>query len=206
MRQPDTRGRYAKGVLKREAILDAALALFSQVGFQGASLREIARKCGVSHQSLMHYFPTKQELLMQVLHRRDQRLAKHFDDPAGMAVRELVSLAEYNASAPGHIELFSTAAAEATALDHPGHDYYAGFYANIVAATARYLTVLDERGVLRPGITPQVAARILLALVDGLQLQWLYDRDAVDVPAVIRQAMNGLLTVDIDDLDAIGRE
>ena len=59
---PVPQGRYAKGVIKREAILDAALEVFSQVGFQGSTLREIARKCGVSHQSLMHYFPSKQEL------------------------------------------------------------------------------------------------------------------------------------------------
>lgn len=200
MTHAETPGRYAKGVLKREAILDAALAVFSQVGFQGSSLREIARKCGVSHQSLMHYFPTKQELLIQVLHRRDERLRRHFDDPAGMAVDELISLAEYNASAPGHIELFSMAAAEATASDHPGHGYYADFYEHIVSSTSRFLTVADERGMLRPGVTPETASRILLALVDGLQLQWLYDRDSVDVPAVIRVAMNGLLLVSVDEL------
>ena len=94
---PVPQGRYAKGVIKREAILDAALEVFSQVGFQGSTLREIARKCGVSHQSLMHYFPSKQELLIAVLHRRDERLRRHFDDPAGMAVGELIALAEYNA-------------------------------------------------------------------------------------------------------------
>ena len=109
-----------QGVIKREAILDAALEVFSQVGFQGSTLREIARKCGVSHQSLMHYFPSKQELLIAVLHRRDERLRRHFREPTGMAVEELISLAEYNASAPGHIELFSTAAAEATAAEPSG--------------------------------------------------------------------------------------
>lgn len=206
MTQTDVRGRYAKGVVKREEILDAALSVFSQVGFQGSSLREIARKCGVSHQSLMHYFPTKQELLIEVLHRRDERLRTHFDDPAGMAVDELVSLAEYNASVPGHIELYSMAAAEAAASDHPGHGYYTEFYEQIVSSTARFLTLAEERGMLRPGVTPETASRILLALVDGLQLQWLYDRGSVDVPAVIRVAMSGILTVDLDELKRISEE
>lgn len=203
MTHSESQGRYAKGLVKREAILDAALTVFSQVGFQGSSLREIAKKCGVSHQSLMHYFPTKQELLISVLQRRDERLRKHFDDPSGMSVDELISLAEYNATAPGHIELFSMAAAEATSLDHPGHSYYAHFYKQIVSSTARFLAIAERNGMLRPGVTPETASRILLALVDGLQLQWLYDRDSVDVPAIIRVAMDGLLTVNVDELNVV---
>lgn len=199
-------GRYAKGVIKREAILDAALAVFGQLGFEGATLREIARKCGVSHQSLMHYFPTKQELLIAVLRRRDERLRRHFDDPSGMAVGELISLAEYNADVPGHIELFSIAAAEATAADHPGHDYYTQFYEKIVSSTTTFLTKAQKRGMLKPGVSPEDAARILLALVDGLQLQWLYDRDSVKVAAIIRSVVEGLLTVSLDELDALAPE
>lgn len=199
-------GRYAKGVIKREAILDAALAVFGQLGFEGATLREIARKCGVSHQSLMHYFPTKQELLIAVLRRRDERLRRHFDDPSGMAVGELISLAEYNADVPGHIELFSIAAAEATAADHPGHDYYTQFYEKIVSSTTTFLTKAQKRGMLKPGVSPEDAARILLALVDGLQLQWLYDRDSVKVAAIIRSVVESLLTVSLDELDALAPE
>lgn len=203
---PVPQGRYAKGVIKREAILDAALEVFSQVGFQGSTLREIARNCGVSHQSLMHYFPSKQELLIAVLHRRDEQLRRHFEDPTGMAVSELIALAEYNASAPGHIELFSAAAAEATATDHPGHEYYAQFYRSLVSSMTTYLAIADERGMLKPGITPEVASRVLLALVDGLQLQWLYERDSVKVIDIIRSVFEGLLTVSLDELGKLMKE
>jgi AcrR family transcriptional regulator len=203
---PVPQGRYAKGVIKREAILDAALVVFSQVGFQGSTLREIARECGVSHQSLMHYFPSKQELLIAVLHRRDERLRRHFREPTGMAVEELISLAEYNASAPGHIELFSAAAAEATAADHPGHEYYTEFYHELVGSMTTYLGLAEERGMLKPGISPEEAARVVLALVDGLQLQWLYDRDSVKVAATVRKVFEGLLTVSLEELDKLKKE
>lgn len=91
MPKPAT-GRTPKGSAKREAILEAALAVFGEVGLHGASLREIASRVGVSHQSLMHYFPTKNELLMAVLRRRDERLRRHFDDEGGMSISELISL------------------------------------------------------------------------------------------------------------------
>ncbi len=179
-------GRTPKGSLKREAILDAALAVFGEVGLHGASLREIARRVDVSHQSLMHYFPTKNELLMAVLRRRDERLRRHFTDDGGMALGELLSLAEDNAAMPGVIELYIMASAEATNEDHPAHRYYAEFYESIIASNSRYLKRAADRGVLREGWTPETAARAVLGMMDGLQLQWLYDRKDVHVAETLK--------------------
>lgn len=199
-------GRYRKGIAKREAILDAALPVFGKVGFHGATLREIARRCGVSHQSLMHYFPTKDELLMAVLRRRDERLRRHFDDDGGMRVDELVALAEYNVDVPVVISLFITASAEATSPDHPAHHYYADYYERIVSSTSAYLGLAQARGWLRDGFTAESAARVVLAVQDGLQLQWLYERDAVDVPALMRLVIGSVLTVPTSELDAAVRD
>ena len=199
-------GRYRKGIAKREAILDAALPVFGKVGFHGATLREIARRCGVSHQSLMHYFPTKDELLMAVLRRRDERLRRHFEDDGGMRVDELVALAEYNVDVPVVISLFITASAEATSPDHPAHHYYADYYERIVSSTSAYLGLAQARGWLRDGYTAESAARVVLAVQDGLQLQWLYERDAVDVPALMRLVIGSVLTVPTSELDAAVRE
>lgn len=198
-------GRYRKGVAKREAILDAALPVFGTVGFHGASLREIARQCGVSHQSLMHYFATKDELLMAVLRRRDERLRQHFDDVGGMRLAELVELAEYNVDVPQVISLFITASAEATSGDHPAHDYYAEYYDRIIASTSAYLGVAERRGWLRDGFTAEAAARVVLAVQDGLQLQWLYRRDVVHVAELMRLVVASVLTVPTDELDAAVR-
>ncbi|NII51672.1 TetR/AcrR family transcriptional regulator [Frigoribacterium endophyticum] len=200
-----TPGRYRKGIAKREAILDAALPVFGKVGFHGASLREVARQCGVSHQSLMHYFPTKDALLMAVLRRRDERLRQHFDDVGGMRLAELVELAEYNVDVPAVISLFITASAEATSSDHPAHDYYADHYDRIVSSTSAYLGVAERRGWLRDGFTAETAARVVLAVQDGLQLQWLYRRDEVHVAETMRLVVATVLTVPTDELDAAVR-
>jgi AcrR family transcriptional regulator len=196
-------GHYAKGLAKREAILDAALQVFGQSGFHGSSLREIARQCGVSHQSLMHYFPTKEELLLAVLRRRDERLRRHFDDAGGMRLGELVELAEDNVEVPGVIQLFNTASAESTSSDHPAHDYYADFYRRIVASTTAYLSTAAANGLLSPGYTPEIAARIVLAVQDGLQLQWLYDRDSVQVAEAMRLVIASIVTVPLEQLDTL---
>ena len=43
----------------------------------------------------------------------------------------------------------------------------------------------------------------MLALVDGLQLQWLYDRDSVKVAATVRKVFEGLLTVSLEELNKL---
>ena len=198
-------GRSAKGAVKREAILDAALPVFGRVGFHGATLREIARQCGVSHQSLMHYFPTKDALLLAVLRRRDEKLRSHFHDAGGMGLGELLALAEYNVDVPAVIALFSTASAEATGSEHPAHEYYAEYYAQIVASTTSWLHAAERRGWLREGFTAEAAARVVLAAVDGLQLQWLYDRD-VQVVELLRLVVATVVTVPLDRVDDAVRD
>jgi AcrR family transcriptional regulator len=53
----------------RERILDAALDLFTDQGFDGASLREIAQRVGVTKAALYYHFSSKEEMLM-ALHQR----------------------------------------------------------------------------------------------------------------------------------------
>jgi AcrR family transcriptional regulator len=48
-------------------ILNAAMELIAEHGYAGASLRELARRVGMSQPSLYHYFATKQDLVLQIL-------------------------------------------------------------------------------------------------------------------------------------------
>lgn len=52
---------------KREAILEAALATFSQYGLHGASIDQIASLADVSKTNLFYYFSSKEELYVNVL-------------------------------------------------------------------------------------------------------------------------------------------
>lgn len=189
---------YAKGRAKREQILEQAVAVFGEVGYRGASLREIAARCGISHPGLLHHFPNKQDLLLAVLQRRDEygNAATRAEGTTGIAaLRGLVELVEANTTTPEIVELFATLSAEATAADHPAHAYFVDRYARVVAQLTAIFEEADADGVLRPGVDPGTAARTLVALMDGLQVQWLLDRDCVDMARVVREHLARLLTV-----------
>ena len=52
--------------LKRTALLDAAEIAFVEAGFDGVSVAEVARRCGVTATTVYWYFPSKDELLAAV--------------------------------------------------------------------------------------------------------------------------------------------
>ena len=178
----DERG-YAKGRAKRAEILDAAQDLFGEVGYRGASLREIAARCGLTHPGLLHHFPTKEALLLAVLERRDEAA----QDASGAGAAELariVGLVADNATHPEIVELFTTVSAEATAGDHPAHAFFIERYARVCDQLTEAYRAAQRDGALRSGIDPESAARTLVALMDGLQVQWLYD-PTVDMSGIV---------------------
>lgn len=52
---------------RREEVLEAALALISEHGVAGASLRKLASRLGMSQPSLYHYFPSKEALVAEIV-------------------------------------------------------------------------------------------------------------------------------------------
>ena len=58
-------GRYHHGELRR-ALIDAALAVIERDGVSALSLRDLARRLGVSHAAPAHHFADKAALLVEI--------------------------------------------------------------------------------------------------------------------------------------------
>jgi AcrR family transcriptional regulator len=69
------RTAYHHGDLRR-ALLEASLALIDQGGIGALSLREVARKAGVSHSAPYHHFPDRGSLLAAIAEEGFAQLAK----------------------------------------------------------------------------------------------------------------------------------
>ena len=194
-------GGYLKGRIRRDDIITAAASLYGEVGYHGASLREIAKRVGITHAGLLYYFPTKEALLAAVLERRDAedsaREQLHAVPGLDM-MRRFITLAEHNVRHPGIVDLYTRLAAEAIAEDHPAHDYFVRHYRRAYADVQTSFEVMAERGELRDGIDPGLAALSFIALMDGLQTQWLTMPKAVRLVASVRFYLENLLTVPLD--------
>ena len=58
---------------RRDAIVAAAAGLYAKRGFQGASVADLAKACGTSNALIYHYFPSKDDILYEVM-------TAHLDD------------------------------------------------------------------------------------------------------------------------------
>jgi AcrR family transcriptional regulator len=167
------RGPYAKGVAKREEILDIAIEVVARDGYDRTSVREIAREAELSQAGLLHYFSSKEELFVEVVRRRDQSNAASIDQ--AHPIESLARVMRENAQTPGLVRLFATISAESTDVQHPGHAFFAYRYATIRARVAEGIREEQERGELGVDLDAEDLATIFLALADGLQVQWLLD-------------------------------
>ena len=192
---------YAKGRARREEILTAAVNAFSNGGYTGASILEIAAACNITRAGLLHHFRSKEELLVAVLDRREATDREFFTAhdsrrPDGLGVlRGMVALARHNETVPGLVRLYVILSAEATSPEHPAHDYFHDNYTQVRKGTEWALRGAQRAGLLRPEVNPQQAAVQLLALQEGLQRQWLDDPASVPLAANLEVAIQARLTV-----------
>ncbi|GGZ11609.1 TetR/AcrR family transcriptional regulator [Streptomyces poonensis] len=184
----DAMSTRARSEERRAEIVRAALEVIAERGYRGASMAAVAERVGLTQQGLLHYFPTKDALLVAVLKERDQWDAVP-DSPWRLDL--LASLVEYNAMRPGIVQTFSALLGESVTEDHPARAYFTERYGRVRATMTEALR--SEHGERLPGgLTPERAAVLLVAVMDGLQYQWLLDPEAVDMPEAFRDFL-GLL-------------
>lgn len=183
------RGSYAKGVARRGEILESALEVIGRKGYQNASLKQIAEVVGVTPAALLHYFGSKEELFTEVLRTRDEHdlKAPQPSDPAD-AKAAFVDVIRRNAEVPGVVELFSRLSVDAVDPEHPAHRYFLDRSERLRESIA---VAFERDAARRATLDPDTMARVIQAVSDGLQLQWMID-PSVDMPGIIEALMDVL--------------
>ena len=174
---------------RKDEILEKATALFGEYGFQGATLARIAEATGLTEPGVLHYFPSKVHLLQGVLEYHDRKEVERY---SGMLQKEKKSVFEIlklhegvlieEQKTPGLIQLFVVLVGESVRSDHPSHDFFVERYRRVREMyVEQFLRMNQPR--FRRDVEPEKLATLILAVVDGLQIQWLLDPQKVDVPA-----------------------
>jgi AcrR family transcriptional regulator len=174
-------GPYEKGRAKRREILDAALELIAANGYGNTSLQQIADAAKITKAGLLHHFGSKENLLTEVLRRRDERDTASFADSAASGPR-ITRIVRHNSEVPGLVELYSALIQEGVDAEHPAHDYFGERFRRIAANVVADIRHSADAGELRPGLDAEMLSRIVIAVADGLQQQWQYDR-TIDMAA-----------------------
>ncbi|SDI14802.1 DNA-binding transcriptional regulator, AcrR family [Arthrobacter subterraneus] len=193
-----TRGPYAKSAARRREILEAAVSIFGSKGYSGGSIQEVADRAGIAQTTLLHHFPTKEQLLVAVLEYRDE-ISPNTPGTREHFAEVVAEQAENNEGVPHLIELYSVLCGEATTRDHPAREYFVKRFQRLRAEYSNELRYLASIGRLRPGVDPAIAGPTIVALWDGIQTQWLLSPEQVDMPGTLKAYLD-LILINPDSL------
>ncbi|PLS25426.1 TetR/AcrR family transcriptional regulator [Bifidobacterium imperatoris] len=181
--------RVRKSPLERKReILDAAVRLISERGYNGISVQDVADAVGVTKQGVLRYIGSKDNMLSMVYleNYNEGGNVSEFKSSGlpGSTVDDLRLpaylryLVHYNSQRRMLVQLFSVLQVETFNPDHPLHEefadrqnsiweYYSGFDWRIPPSFSSF----DE---VRPTV------RKALEVMDGIQLRWLRE-PAIDL-------------------------
>lgn len=195
-----TAKRISIGSIRREQIVDAAVAVIAEQGLQHLSLSEIEKKVGMSRGQLMYYFKAKEDILLAVFDRllqlmyRQQGFSEH---PTEQELHDWLGLfqtiLEYILGQPPANREFH--ALQFTFLSQIGHR--ADFRARLASLyeewrrgmSATIVNDLSERPTARR-VSPRALATVAQALLHGLAVQSAADPKAIDAKEIVKLCLD----------------
>src|SRR5437588_544220 len=136
---------------KRRQILDGARKVFMDLGFDGASMNEIARSAGVSKGTLYVYFADKNRLFEAIVEEEvleQSKVAFNFD-PARDVTTTLMDFGQAYIQLlcrPGGGSALRTVMAIAERMPEVGRRFYSNVIALTIARLAAYLDIHVRSG------------------------------------------------------------
>ena len=169
---------------RRDEIVRAATDVFAERGYRGGSLAAVAERVGLTQQGVLHYFASKEALLVEVLRRRDEIDTATLFPAGGAHLAHIVRLVAFNVTQPGLVQSFTVLSAESVTESHPAKEFFTERYRTLRSdMTRKFAAELGDPG--PSGLTAEQSATLLIAVMDGLQQQWLLDPEAVDMPSLV---------------------
>jgi AcrR family transcriptional regulator len=196
------RRKSRKGETRREEILTAAMRRFAEDGYQSAAIGDIAQDVGLSLPGLLHHFPTKVDLLLAILERRDLESAGIIDHRSDLPtlLAGLVEVFRRNAEIPEVVRAFAILNAESLTRDHPAKAWFLERATQLRKSIAMTFGRAVADGTVDGNIDGSAMAAELIAVMDGLQMLWLRDPDRFDMVAGLEGYVRRLLAdLDLDD-------
>lgn len=203
-------GRSRRPADRPEELISAALAVFAERGFRGATLAEVARRAGVSKGTVYLYFHSKDDLFRAVVAHRvvvlieaGEALLERHDGSTAALLRRVVSRLMEALEREDMLRLSRLVAAEAKLFP----EIREFWWQHVILRNRRLLASIVERGIADGELKPealQVIPRAIPSVVFfTLQSRALYGDLDVAAPSA-RSLIEATLTALLDGLTVGG--
>jgi AcrR family transcriptional regulator len=170
--------------LRQESVLEEATRIIAERGYKDISIQELADRCRISKTLLLYYFGSKNGLLVALLQFRVSRdmaalswLRSEINTRGELTLKSvhkmLHAIVERNVSQPEILRFYCVLRAEALDRDHPAHAFFLEHQRSTLRRYEQILAKNDPQ--------PEFAARQLMAVMIGLEEQWLREEEKFDL-------------------------
>ncbi len=162
----------------RKRLLAAARTVFAAHGYEAASVAQIAEAAGVSKGALYVHFDSKEalfrDILLDYVRQRSAATAARLqpDMPLQTAIEQIIRSAWEMQCGGGSCALLSTEFFALARRSAWGQEAMASIFTHCTQVLAAFLDQARARGQVRAQVDSHTTARLMLALHDGLVLQW----------------------------------
>jgi AcrR family transcriptional regulator len=165
--------------VRRQQILEEATRLIGLQGYNGLTVHDLARRCGLTNGGLLYYFGSKEQLLVAILEERDRHEAAiiHADLEVtratsgaahyarGTVLQIFRAIVARSVAQPELLRFHTVLQSEALNHEHPAHAFFLRRDAMVLCEFAKVLAGHVD--------APARAARQVFALISGINQQWL---------------------------------
>jgi TetR/AcrR family fatty acid metabolism transcriptional regulator len=163
---------------KRRLILRAAITVFARSGYHTSRVADVAKEAGVAYGLVYHYFGSKEDLLETIFRRTWSRMLEAVEEleRSDMPAREqLAGVARIVLGSweldPDLVRVLVREVARSPQLGREVDEIEHAF-----AALERIVKKGQERGELRAGLDPRLAAWILYGALEEILTGWVFER------------------------------
>src|SRR4051812_1673416 len=181
---PDTR---------RQQLLEAATWVFARHGYRNAGITAIVQRAGVARGTFYLYFDSKEQVFLAIVETFHARVKSAFEalDEAANAARSKGPQAMLSASFRQWLEFFAAhrdatrvILREASSIDPRFEQGFADLRQSAVTRFAARFRSLQQLGLVRSSIDPELAARFQIGMFDELLNTFVLRDEPFDVGAV----------------------
>ncbi len=183
---------------RKDQIVRATVECITKYGYNNFSMQDVARIAGVSKGIIHYYFLNKEELMMSVL-----------DKVAGDIERVLAADMQSITDPVRKMEIFISVCFDVvrntreyyqvnmdfwTQINHKQEvrQAIAKHYAKFRETAAKVIQEGVQKGAFKK-IDPLDQASFVIAVIDGISLQWLFDEAVFDYDNIIKQASQQII-------------
>lgn len=183
---------------RRAQLLDCGLAVFARLGIGRGSHAEVAREAGVSVATVFNYFPSRENLVEEILRQVDLYLSEMVaktGQPGLSAPEALHNLVLAFASAAStHPEIIRVWLEWSTSIRDETWTKYLDFQERVIEALCQVIKQGKSEGTVAADVDPEDAARIVVGDAHMVALMH-FSRRATNMNRFLRHMIESALKI-----------